>query len=198
MICIGDETPFDVAAREALLDVAMGPDRKLKSSERLREGQDPAEGLALVARHIPVDGPARLAGTVRLWHVLAGDVPALLLGPLAVAPERQGDGVGGALMRVAIARARAAGHGAILLVGDPEYYVRFGFSAAATAVLAMPGAYEQRRLLALELAPGALAGAAGMIAAPLAAVEDGVLEDGVVARESGALRWGANLLPHAA
>jgi len=198
MICIGDETPFDVAAREALLDVAMGPDRRLKSSERLREGQDPAEGLALVARDISVDGPARLAGTVRLWHVRAGDVPALLLGPLAVAPERQGDGVGGALMRVAIARARAAGHGAILLVGDPEYYVRFGFSAAATAGLAMPGAYEQRRLLALELAPGALAGAAGMIAAPLATVEDGVLEDGVVARESGALRWVANLLPHAA
>lgn len=198
MICIGDETLFDVAAREALLDVAMGPDRKLKSSERLREGQNPADGLALVARDISEDGPARLAGTVRLWHVLAGGKPALLLGPLAVAPERQSDGVGGALMRVAIARARAAGHGAILLVGDPEYYVRFGFSASVTAGLAMPGAYEQRRLLALELVPGAMAGAAGMIAAPDVVASDDALEAGVGARESGALRWGADLLPHAA
>jgi len=198
MICIGDETPFDVAAREALLDVAMGPDRKLKSSERLREGQTPADGLALVARDMAGDGPARLAGTVRLWRVLAGEIPVLLLGPLAVAPGRQGDGVGGALMREAIARARAAGHGAILLVGDPEYYVRFGFSASVTAGLAMPGAYEQRRLLALELVPGALAGAAGMIAAPLAVATNGALEAGVAAGESGALRWGAALLPHAA
>lgn len=194
MIFIGDETPFDTAAREALLDVAMGIDRKLKASERLREGQVPAEGLALAARVASQDGPMQFAGTVRLWHVLAGQAPALLLGPLAVAPERQSDGIGGRLMREAIARARAAGHGAILLMGDPEYYVRFGFSAALAGRLEMPGPYQQRRLLGLELVEGALAGAAGMITAPADAAS-GLM---VASQESASLRWSAPGLSHAA
>ena len=57
------------------------------------------------------------------------------------------------------------GHRAILLVGDPEYYERFGFSAEKTALLWMPGPYDRRRLLALELVPGALDGALGLIGA---------------------------------
>lgn len=193
MILVGDETPFDFAGREALLDVAMGADRKLKASERLREGQLPADGLALVARHMDDVGPSRIVGTVRLWHVQAGVAPALLLGPLAVSPERQSDGIGGRLMREAIARARADGHRAILLMGDPEYYVRFGFQAAHARDLAMPGAYEQRRLLGLELVAGGLAGAAGMICAPFTE-----LDAHVARRESDAVRWGGAGLSHAA
>lgn len=163
---IRPEQPGDVAAREALLDAAMGPGRTRKSSEALRRGRLPARGLSLAA--IGADGT--LAGTVRLWEIAAGTaggtpVPALLLGPLAVDPGQHGAGIGGALMRHAIAEAARLGHGAILLVGDPEYYGRFGFSAVATAALAMPGPFEQRRLLALELQAGALAGATGRIAA---------------------------------
>jgi predicted N-acetyltransferase YhbS len=89
----------------------------------------------------------------------------LLLGPLAVDPAHQGNGLGGRLMRHAIAAARMRGHGAILLVGDAPYYGRFGFSAEKTGALRMPGPYEQHRLLALELVPGALAGARGLIGA---------------------------------
>ena len=66
-------------------------------------------------------------------------------------------------MRRAIAEASFRGHAAILLVGDAAYYERFGFSAQATGRLAMPGPYERHRLLALELAPGALEGADGVI-----------------------------------
>jgi predicted N-acetyltransferase YhbS len=88
---------------------------------------------------------------------------AVLLGPLAVHPEQRNRGIGSALMRRVIARARLAGHGAILLVGDAAYYSRFGFTAAATAGLWMPGPFEAHRLLALELKPGALDGARGMI-----------------------------------
>jgi predicted N-acetyltransferase YhbS len=157
-IVIRDETPADMVAREALLDRTM-PNRSLKTSERLREGRLPARGLSLVAE---ADGA--LVGTVRLWHVCAGPGrPALLLGPLAVAPERQGDGVGGALMREAIARAEALGHGAILLVGDAPYYARFGFAAAPTASLWLPGPHARERFLALELRRDALAGAAGLV-----------------------------------
>ena len=72
-------------------------------------------------------------------------------------------GIGSMLMRRAIAEASFRGHAAILLVGDAPYYERFGVSARATGALSMPGPYERHRLLALELAPGTLAGADGVI-----------------------------------
>ena len=159
------ESVRDVAAREALLDRAMGPGRRRKSSERLRRGRVPAEGLAFVARG--ADG--RVVGTVRLWNVaverVISPVGALLLGPLAVDPALKSAGVGSALMRHAVAEAARLGHGAVLLVGDAPYYARFGFSAEKTGSLAMPGPYERERFLALELRDGALDGARGVLRA---------------------------------
>lgn len=157
------ETAVDIPAREALLDRAMGPKRRKKSSEKLRRGRRPSEGLAFVAR----DTAGTVVGTVRLWDVAVGESEgaALLLGPLAVCPSQKSAGIGSALMRHAIAEARRLGHGAILLVGDAPYYGRFGFSAEKTGRLAMPGPYEQHRLLALELRDGALEGASGTLRA---------------------------------
>jgi len=112
-----------------------------------------------------------LACTVRLCDVYAGldafgfPVSALLLGSLAVDPSAGGCGIGSALMHHAIYEARRRGHGAILLVGDPEYYERFGFTAEKTGELAMPGPYEKRRFLALELKPGHLDDAHGILRA---------------------------------
>jgi len=161
MVTIREEKLSDAFAREALLDEAYGADRFAKTSERLREGRQPAAGLALVAVH-----HGRLVGTVRLWSVTAGPArAALLLGPLAVHPEHRNRGIGATLMRRVIARARLAGHHAILLVGDAAYYERFGFTDASTGELWMPGHFQRERLLALELRPGALAGARGLIAA---------------------------------
>lgn len=158
------ERAGDEAAREALLDAAFGPARHLKSSARLREGRRPADGLAFVAE-AEVEGRVCLVGTLRLWNITAGGRPALLLGPLAVDDRCRSLGIGAALMRLALAEADLAGHAAVILVGDPEYYARFGFSAAATGGLLMPGPTERRRLLALELEPDALAGAIGRIRA---------------------------------
>lgn len=157
------ESPADIVAREALLDRAMGPNRKRKSSEKLRRGRLPAEGLAFVVRR--EDGA--LVGTVRLWNVRLGEAgaPALLLGPLAVDPQMKGAGMGSILVRRAIAEAALRGHRAILLVGDPAYYARFGFSDACTGDLAMPGPYEKERFLGLEMVPGALRGARGVLTA---------------------------------
>ena len=161
MVTIREEKVSDAVAREALLDEAYGVNRFTKTSERLREGRLPAAGLSLVAVH-----HSRHVGTVRLWHVTAGPArPALLLGPLAVHPQHRNRGIGATLMRRVIARARLAGHQAILLVGDTAYYGRFGFTAAATGELWTPGYFQRERLLALELRPGALAGARGLIAA---------------------------------
>ena len=161
MIAIRQEKHADHDAREALLDRAYGPDRFTKCSQRLREDRLPAGGLSFVATE-----NGRIVGTVRLWNVSAGPGrAALLLGPLAVDPEFRSQGIGGKLMRHAIAVARMRGYRAILLVGDAEYYERFGFSSDKTALLWMPGAYDRRRLLALELVAGALDGALGLIGA---------------------------------
>jgi predicted N-acetyltransferase YhbS len=152
------ERASDVVAREALLDACFGENRHTRTCQRLRDGRAPADGLALsaVAR-------GKLIGTVRLWHVSAGGVPALVLGPLAVDCAYRKLGVGAALITRALAAARARGHRAVLLLGDAGYYSRFGFSAEKTGELMLPGAYEQERLLGIELAPGALDGAWGMI-----------------------------------
>jgi predicted N-acetyltransferase YhbS len=88
-----------------------------------------------------------------------------LLGPVAVAEDCRSRGLGGALVRRAILGARKLGYAAIILVGDPEYYGRFGFTAAKTGALWMPGPFERHRLLGHELKAGALDGARGMIAA---------------------------------
>jgi predicted N-acetyltransferase YhbS len=107
----------------------------------------------------------RVVGTVRLWHVSAGGIPALVLGPLAVDASCRKLGVGAALMTHALAAAKARGHSAVILRGDAAYYARFGFSAAKTGELALPGPFERDRLLAVELREGALDGAWGMIVA---------------------------------
>jgi predicted N-acetyltransferase YhbS len=152
------ERASDVAAREALLDASFGESRHARTCQRLRDGRAPAEGLAFSAVR-----NGRLIGTVRLWHVSAGGVPALVLGPLAVDASCRKLGVGAALMSHALAAAKARGHGAVILRGDAAYYSRFGFTAAKTGELSLPGPFERDRLLALELRDGALDVAWGMI-----------------------------------
>ena len=155
---IRGERAADIAAREALLDASFGENRHTRTCQRLRDGRAPAAGLALSALH-----QGQLVGTLRMWHVSAGGRPALVLGPLAVEPGCRKLGIGAALVRKALATAHGRGHGAVILLGDAPYYARFGFSAAKTAGLALPGPYEQDRLLGLELREGALDGARGMI-----------------------------------
>ncbi len=160
MITIRDEIAADIPAREALLDRCLGERRTAKSSERLREGRLPAEGIALTAER----GNTGFAAGAQV-AIEAGGKAALLLGPLAVAPELQGEGLGRAMMREAIWRAACRGHGAVLLVGDAAYYERFGFSGDLTRDLAMPGPVERERFLGLELRDGALTGASGVLVA---------------------------------
>ena len=161
MVTIRNETNRDVEAREQLLDSVWGPSRFEKTAELLREGRSPAAGLSLVAEQ---DG--KLVGTVRLWHVCAGPGrPALLLGPLAVDEAWRNRGIGGALVRRAVGVAARRGHNALLLVGDAAYYQRFGFSAAKTGAIWLPGPFERQRLLGCELRAGALDGMRGLISA---------------------------------
>ena len=159
---IRDERAADFSAREKLLDGCFGTARREKTSERLREGRLPAAGLALAA----VEG-GRLVGTLRLWHVDVGSAacPALLLGPLAVAPCRRSQGLGTLLICEALRRASVRGYNGVLLVGDLAYYGRFGFSRQLTTMLDLPEPVDRARFLGLELEAGALARAKGMVRA---------------------------------
>lgn len=165
---IEPQQPGDAAAIEILLDRAFGPDRLAKTSYRYRRRTSEIPGLSFVAR----ETGGRLLGTLRFWPVLIGadphtgshtgthiGTPALLLGPLAVA--RENDGIGGALIERGLAAARAKGHGIVLLVGEAEYYARFGFTPASSCGLFMPG--EPDRLMAREILPGAMDGVRGPV-----------------------------------
>src|SRR5580692_10329646 len=104
LFAIRNERASDVPAREALLDACFGTNRSLRTCERLRAGRASAEGLAFSAIR-----KGRMVGTVRLWHVSAGGIPALILGPLAVEDTCRKLGVGAALMDHALAAATARG-----------------------------------------------------------------------------------------
>lgn len=185
------ERSSDVVAREALLDACFGDNRLKRTCQRLRDGRAPAEGLALSAVR-----RGRLVGTVRLWHVSVGGLPALMLGPLAVDASVRNFGVGAALMKHALEVARQRGHGAVILLGDAPYYARFGFSTEKTGALSLPGPFERDRLLAIELCDGVLDGACGMIAPTGKTAPAG--KPRLAAKTSNETSKASKLAPHAA
>ncbi|MBK3775240.1 GNAT family N-acetyltransferase [Azospirillum aestuarii] len=163
------EEPRHDAAIEALLDRSFGPDRFKKTAYKLREGVAPIPELGFVAIEHDELGNEILEGTIRYWPVtIGGTVPALLLGPIAVSDRLQGGGLGSKLIRMSLNKAAALGHRAVILVGDAPYYARFGFTRDLTLDMALPGPVDLDRFLGLELVSGALAGAAGMVTAPVA------------------------------
>jgi len=109
---------------EALYDLCFAPGRTALSSYRLRDGVPAVRELCLTAR----DGDGVLGAAIRFWPVRVGRREALLLGPIAVHPTRQGEGLGALMMREGMERAAQSGWPRTLLVGDAPYYSRFGFS----------------------------------------------------------------------
>jgi predicted N-acetyltransferase YhbS len=139
-------------AVEQLLDRAFGADRHSRTAYRIREGMPAIPALSFAAIE---DGA--LVGTIQCWPILfdadAGrDVPLVMLGPVAVEPARQRDGIGHRLMDHTLEAARMSGQAdQLMLIGDPEYYGRFyGFTADRTGAWRVPGPVERRRLLALS------------------------------------------------
>jgi predicted N-acetyltransferase YhbS len=155
------EKPDDRDEVEFLFDLAFAPGRTALSSYRLRDCVPPVGELSLVAR----DEYDVIAGAIRYWPVRVGaaGTPALLLGPVAVHPTRQGEGLGALLIAESLERARGIGWSRVILVGDEPYYRRFGFSREAAMRLDYPPPTNPDRLLARELAPGAFAGVEGMV-----------------------------------
>jgi predicted N-acetyltransferase YhbS len=149
---------------ERLLDLCFGLGRRTKASYRLREGEQAVPGLSFVARTDKV----ALAGAISYWRVFIGEpaVPALLLGPLAVHPNLQGQGIGRALMEHTLMLAKARGERLVILVGDEPYYNRVGFRRIPEGRMIMPGHVDPQRFLYLEFAEGALDDAKGLVLPP--------------------------------
>jgi predicted N-acetyltransferase YhbS len=155
---LAQEKPADWWEVEALYDLCFAPGREALSSYRLRDGIEPVEGLSLTAR----DADGILSGAIRFWPVSVGSHRALLLGPVAVHPTRQGEGLGGILIRHSLAQAREEGWKRVMLVGDRPYYARFGFEILPGVV--MPPPTNPDRVLGAALEPGAWAGITGDVA----------------------------------
>lgn len=137
-----------------LLDKVFGQNRHEKASYDLRVGVSPIQSLSTVVRQ----NEGGLVATIRYWPILVKDLivgtvdEALLLGPLAVDPQLQGSGVGSSLVRYSLEKASAAGFERILLVGDAEYYGRFGFVPVLPSFITLPGGRDARRLLVRQSA----------------------------------------------
>ncbi|MFO6464589.1 GNAT family N-acetyltransferase [Jannaschia sp. KMU-145] len=128
------ETPEDEWEVEALLDLCFAPGRTALSSYRLRDGVAAARDLCLVAR----GAAGEVAGAIRFWPVRVGAHDAMLLGPVAIHPTRQGEGLGAYLIQSGLDRAAVAGVDRVLLVGDVPYYGRFGFAPLAGVTMPPP------------------------------------------------------------
>ena len=155
MFTLRQETEEDWWEVEALYDLCFAPGREALSSYRLRDGVPPVASLSRVAR----DEQGILGGAIRFWPVHVGSAKTLLLGPVAVHPTAQGEGLGGALIRDSVDQARSDGWARVLLVGDAPYYKRFGF--ARLSGVYMPPPTNPNRVLGLALTPGAWDGIAG-------------------------------------
>lgn len=155
------ETPADTPEVEYLYDLAFAPGRTALSSYRLRDGVDPVHHLSLTAR----DEYDTLAAAIRYWPVMVGEnhATALLLGPVAVHPTHQGEGLGELLVSESLHYALNRGWVRVILVGDEPYYRRFGFTRDAAPGLEYPPPTNPDRLLARALVPGAFDGVSGMV-----------------------------------
>ena len=139
----------DPALVERLLDRAFEPARHTRTAYRVREGMDWLPGLSFAA----LDSEEMLVGTIQCWPVALTDPeghahPMIMVGPVAVLPEQQGQGYGQALMSASMACLDARAPLPQVMIGDPEYYGRFwGFTNAPTGGWELPGPYDPRRLL---------------------------------------------------
>ena len=138
----------DPQAIERLLDLAFGVDRQRRTAYRLREGVS-AEPAASCAAF---DETGALVGSLQSWPLALRQpdgrmTPLWLVGPIAVHPDRRGEGIARGMLRRALVAIDRTGMAAVL-IGDPEYYGAFGFVADATGRWSLPGPVERRRLLA--------------------------------------------------
>ncbi|HEY7033202.1 MAG TPA: N-acetyltransferase [Thermomicrobiales bacterium] len=154
MLEIRDETPADYAAIGEVVGRAFGDEPIPELVDRLRRDEVVVASLVAVE-----DGQV-------VGHIMFTETPietggeeiaGAILSPLAVTPERQGAGIGSALVRQGIEVCRERGRAALLVLGHPTYYPRFGFSPELAHRVRSKYSDKGKAYMAMELTPGALA-----------------------------------------
>lgn len=134
---------------EQLLDQAFEPERRTRTAYKVREGTDWLPALSFAA----LDAREMLVGTIQCWPVALNDTdgrahPMIMVGPVAVMPDRQGEGYGKALVSASLSCIDSRAPLPQVMIGDPEYYGRFwGFTNEHTGGWSLPGPFDQHRLL---------------------------------------------------
>ena len=150
MITLIPLVEIDPALVENLLDAAFGEGRNKRTAYKVREGMDILEGLSLAAVN---NQENELVGSLQCWPVALTDEdgkahPMIMVGPIAVYPDCQGDGIGQMLVKGLLNEIKEGEHLPLVMIGDPDYYERFfGFSAERTRGWSLPGPWEPSRLL---------------------------------------------------
>jgi len=160
---IRDEVPADFDAIAELNHAAFGGDYEADLIARLRADR-------LVIASLVAQVRAKIVGHI-LFSMLPTEmdgrtIRAAALAPMAVQPELQNQGIGSKLVEEGLKAARARRIEAVVVLGHPAYYPRFGFSADLARRLAAP--FSGEAFMALELVPGALDGSMGSVSYPAA------------------------------
>jgi putative acetyltransferase len=158
---IRTEKPGDAPAVREVNRLAFGREDEARLVDDLRSGTHAR--ISLVAKR-----EDKIIGHV-MFSVLSietehGSVEALALAPMAVVPEVQGQGVGSALVQEGLRRCVGLGHSIVIVLGDPEYYSRFGLSS--TLARKLRSRYSGEAFMAVELTPRALNGVEGDVRYP--------------------------------
>ncbi len=160
MAVVRRERPADVARIRAVNELAFGNEVEADLVDALRARGQATLSLVAVAAH-------RVVGHILFSPVTIASgseaVAALGLGPMAVLPAHQRQGIGSSLVRTGLAACRAAGHGCVVVLGHPEYYPRFGFTPASRHGVAWEHRAPDEAFMLLELHEGALGGRGGIV-----------------------------------
>ncbi len=144
-LVIRRERPDDTSPTRALHDIAFerpeGADRSAESTllDELRADGDVIDELTFVA-----ELHGEVVGHVVCSRASMGEAPSVGLGPIAVRPDRQGEGIGSALVAAVLVTADQLLEPSIVLLGDPGWYAHFGFETAAGKGVGSPGPWEDR------------------------------------------------------
>lgn len=160
MFAIRPETSDDVDAIREVNRLAFGGDDEARLVDLLRSSGDVLVSLVAVAEN-------RVIGDILFSPLVIetpeGEILGAALAPLAVTPEWQRRGVGSALVRAGLEECRRQEFGAVIVLGHPEYYPRFGFSPDLARALRSPFGEQGDAWMALELVPGSLSTVSGLV-----------------------------------
>ena len=155
------ETKNDHIEVERLLDLVFTPRRKLLSSYQLRNSDNKVKNLSYVIK----DYSKKVVGSIRFWNIKVDSHSSrgLLLGPLAVHPIYQSEGLGEKLVSKSMETAHSENWNWIVLVGDLSYYSKFGFSKHPTSGISIGSGFDNSRLLGLDIKGEYLKSAVGSL-----------------------------------